>query len=130
LSEPERVSLALHRLEFEDIELSTLLRVIDSLDETIVPLLESIHLVGTLLLHQRRFHLLFGHLLRLRGLLSIFISFLDTLSLLLLCLLHGFLALLLLGLDGLNELLLLELLGFEVLVLALLLVLFDVNTET
>lgn len=121
--------MATHRLELENVELSALLGIIDPLDETVVTLLESVHLVCALLLHQGRLHLLLSHLLSFR-LLAILTSFLGIFSLFLLSFLDCLLALLLLGLNCLNELLLLELLGLNVLIFARLLVLLNINTQS
>lgn len=49
------------RLELKDVELSALLRVVDPLDQTVVPLLEGIHFEDSLLLDSRSGDLLLGH---------------------------------------------------------------------
>lgn len=124
--------MATHRLELENVELSALLGIIDPLDETVVTLLESVHLVCALLLHQGRLHLLLSHLLsfRLLAILAVLTSFLGIFSLFLLSFLDCLLALLLLGLNCFNELLLLELLGLNVLIFGRLLVLLNINTQS
>ena len=124
--------MATHRLELENVELSALLGIIDPLDETVVTLLESVHLVCALLLYQGRLHLLLSHLLsfRLLAILAILTSFLGIFGLFLLSFLDCLLALLLLSLNCFNELLLLELLGLNVLIFARLLVLLNINTQS
>jgi len=62
LAESVSVDLASNGLELKNVKLSALLRIIDPLDQPVVPLLERIHLIGALLLKNGCCHLILSHL--------------------------------------------------------------------
>lgn len=114
-------------LELENVELGALLGVVNPLDQTVVPLLESIHFEGSLLLESGSSDLL------LSGFSVLFASFGLILAVGLLFGSHGLSVALLSSLDGSEELLLLDHLGLLTALgdsLLLLLVLLHRNAQT